>query len=160
MPLAIWTIQQSVHNRGLNSWNILRLENSCPEIPRVSGKWKVRETALSVNSNKMQKKTPVFPGHDLASLVISSDVSGLIIITFKGLRYFYLWKMVTLRCLETWGSHHRMTQCNGEGERILSYIRGKISEIGNLNQVPFHCTQELYQYIRLTNTGRPNKMYQ
>jgi hypothetical protein len=86
VSLAVSIIQQ-----GVNSWNILRLENSRPETPRFSGKLKVRETAFSVNSTKMQKYS-VFAGHDLASVVISSDVSGLVIITCKGLRYFYLWR--------------------------------------------------------------------
>jgi hypothetical protein len=89
--LVVLKIIQSIPNRGINSWNILWLENSRPETTRVSGKLKVRETAFSVNSNKMQK--PRFcPGHDLALVVIISDVSGLVIITCRSLTYFYTWR--------------------------------------------------------------------
>jgi hypothetical protein len=88
-------------------------------------------------------------GRDLTSVVIISGVSGLIFITCRSLKIFPPFKMVTLLCLKESGCNYRTTQSNVAGERILNYTRAKISKVGNLNQLPFYCTQEVYQYIRL-----------
>lgn len=135
MPLTISIIKQSIPDRVVNSWNILRLENSRPETPRVSGKLKFGETAFSVKCNKMQKWL-CFSG-------TWSCVSGChfrrFVTNYHHLQGSYIFlplKMMTLRRLETSGSNYRMTQRMLQEKESWATLEQN-SEVGNLNQLPF-----------------------